>query len=114
MDWQNIVETCAIVTIVALFVERALSLAFEHKFLLHRLSGYKEIIAYGVSLIVCFFWEIDAISSIMTTEKQEIGYFITAGVIAGGAKASVHLFQDVMGVRNSAVNQSTLNKSVKE
>jgi len=91
-NWQNILETLAILSIVSIFVERSLSLLFEHKTLGKKLTGKKEIIAYALSLGICYMYNFDAMGSILPTESPRIiGFFLTAAVVSGGSKASLRM-----------------------
>ena len=66
--------------------------------------GLKEPIAFVVALVVCIYWDFDLVSVVLTSETTSLlGQIITAGVIAGGSKASVKLFHDVMNVRSAAL-----------
>lgn len=73
------------------------------------------MIAYLVSLLFICASDIDLIEyvntrtetscSALTVIKELIVKLITAGVIAGGCKASLHLFRDVMKIRANAENE---------
>jgi len=68
-----------------------------------RLFPLKEIIVFLTALAICRGWEFDALSIILLREKTQFaGFLLTAGVIAGGSKASIKLFHDLMGVQSSA------------
>jgi hypothetical protein len=63
----------------------------------------KESIALVVSAAVCLIWHFDAVSMIFPrTGTTALGAIITGGVVAGGSKASIRLFRDVMGVKSTA------------
>jgi hypothetical protein len=56
-----------------------------------------------LSLVICWVWKFDAVSIIMLSERTQLaGIIITAGVVAGGSKASIALFHDLLKVRSSA------------
>jgi hypothetical protein len=103
LDWEQVSEVLATIVVLAFLVERALSLLFEsERFLKLDPKGLKEVIAFIVSLVVCVAWKIDALSVILHGEKvRVIGEVLTAGVIAGGSKASLKLFRDVMGIEST-------------
>lgn len=67
-------------------------------------SGAKEIISVIVSISAVVFWDFDAVTIIFKTynEPQLFGFFVTGMIVAGGTKASIKLFQDVLGFRTSA------------
>lgn len=86
-------------------MERALSLIFENKIYIDKLKGkgYKEIIAFIVGVFICWYWDIDAFSMIFLRETVTFpGIVITGAIIAGGSKASVKLFRDMLGFRSIA------------
>ena len=71
------------------------------------LPGYqyplKEILSFLVALLICWSWDFDAVSMILLSETTKIvGILVTAAVIAGGSKASIALFHNVLKVRSSA------------
>ena len=105
-NWQLILETLAVLSIVSIFVERALSLVFEHKTLGEKLTGKKEFIAYALSLGVCFLYDFDAMKAILPVENptRYIGFFITAAVISGGSKASMKMFRSAKNTVQEATN----------
>ena len=63
----------------------------------------KEFLVFVLSLIICWVWKFDAVSIIMLSERTQLaGIVVTAGVVAGGSKASIALFHDLLKVRSSA------------
>jgi hypothetical protein len=105
VDGERLYEALLAIVVLSFFVERALALVFEHRFFVDRLSGkgVKEFIAFGAALATCINWDFDAVSVILVSEKtSRLGHVITAAVIAGGSKASVKFFQDVLGASSSA------------
>lgn len=106
VDFERMAEVLVTMIVLSFFLERALSLVFEHKYLspFFTRTGIKELIAFGLAFLICNKWDLDAVSIIITTDHTSLlGMAITAGVIAGGSKASIKLFHDVMGVKNSTV-----------
>ena len=64
----------------------------------------KEVGAFLLSLAICRVFDFDALAIIMLSEHTELwGVVMTAAVIAGGSKASVKLFHDLLGIRSSAI-----------
>ncbi|MFW6049920.1 MAG: hypothetical protein ACODAU_02030 [Myxococcota bacterium] len=105
LDWERTAEALTVVIVMSFFVERALALVFEHRAFVLKLKGkgYKEPIAFAVAFAVCQVWDFDAVSMVIVAERTPLlGKIITAGVIAGGSKASIKLFHDVMDVKSSA------------
>jgi hypothetical protein len=77
-----------------------------------RLWPIKEFVAFTLALIICLTWDFDAVSMIILSDQSHLpGKVVTAAVIAGGSKASVKLFQDIMGIRSAASQE---RKQIKE
>ena len=105
LDWERVGEVLVTIVVLAFLLERALAVLFESRFFIKRFQsvGIKELIATVVSAAVCIIWNFDAISMIVLTgHTTRFGEIVTGAVIAGGSKASLKLFQDVMDVRSSA------------
>ncbi len=103
IDWEQTSEVLICIVVLAFLVERALALIFESQLYIKSLGKYnlKELITLGTCFLIVSLWSLDALSIILHGEKITfIGRFITAAVIAGGSKASLKLFRDVMGVEN--------------
>jgi hypothetical protein len=97
-------ETLTLVIILSLFLERALALVFENRWLVQRLSGrgIKEPVAFVASFLVCQHWHFDAVSGLFNRQGDAFGFVLTAAIIAGGSKASIVLFQNVIGAMSTA------------
>ena len=105
IDWDVLAEVLVTIIVLAFFIERALALVFEHRVYVNKLNekGYKELIAFLVSLGVVFYWQFDALGILFRADQNSWwGYLITAAIIAGGSKASIKLFQDLMGAKSAA------------
>lgn len=105
LDWERVGEVLAAIVVLSFILERALAILFESRSFLKRFesAGIKEWIAAAVCIAVCIVWKFDAISMIVLTDKTTVfGEIVTGAVIAGGSKASLKLFHDVLGVRSSA------------
>jgi hypothetical protein len=105
LDWERVAEVLAGIVILAFVLERGLALLFETRFFIERAQGknLKELIAFVLSVIVCWYWDFDAISMIFLKEKTTlIGIVVTGGVIAGGSKGAIRLFKDIMGFMSEA------------
>ncbi len=108
VDLERAFELMVALVLVSLFVERALALVFEHRWYLDNLDGkgLKPVIAFAVALYVCWYWKFDAVSVIVLQETTSWpGYVLTAGVIAGGSKASIKLFHDFLNIRSRALKE---------
>ena len=105
VDWERLAEVLIAIVVLSFMLERACALLFEHRLFIKYFDGkgLKEAIALVLAYVVCRRWNFDAISMIVLTEQTtRLGELITAGVIAGGSKASIKLFHDLMDVRSSA------------
>jgi len=105
IDWFRLLEVLAGIVVLSFLLERALSLLFESRFFIKRLSakGLKELIAFVLCAAVCIVWHLDAISLIFAREGTNIfGEIITGAIVAGGSKASIVLFRNVMGIMSNA------------
>lgn len=108
LDWARTFEVLTAIVIMSFIVERFLSVLFEARRLMPFFagSGMKELVAVGVSTAVCIYGNFDAVSMILLRETTAIpGEIITGGVIAGGSKASVKLFRDMLEFRSSAYEE---------
>jgi len=67
-------------------------------------GSLKETLAIAVSVICCFTWHFDAPTIILASndETTTLGTIITGAIIAGGSKASIKLFRDILGFMSSA------------
>lgn len=106
VDWGILAEVLAAIVVLSFFIERALSLVFEHRIYVAKLAekGLKEPIAFLVSLAVVRYWNFDALGVVFHADTATWwGYAITAAIIAGGSKASIKLFHDVLGTKSAAL-----------
>jgi hypothetical protein len=114
IDWEVLAEVLTTITVLAFFVERALSLIFEHRFFVQRFNekGIKEPIAFLISLAVVRYWNFDALGILMHADKTSWwGYLFTAAIVAGGSKASIKLFHDVLKTKSKAlIKAEAINK----
>ena len=105
LDWERLGEVLMVIIFFSFVVERSLSLLFESNFYIKRYKGksLKELIAFIVSVLVCYIWKFDVISIVYVSESTNFfGYLVSGGVIAGGSKASIKLFHDLMKVKSDA------------
>ena len=122
LDYERLFEVLVTITVFSFLVERALSVIFESRWFIDAYEanqirkGLKEVIALAVSIALCVFWQFDAISIIVVSkaEMQIPGYILTGAVIAGGSKASIKLFKDVMGFMSSAEKERKEAKTKKK
>src|SRR5262249_35053448 len=98
VDWEQTGEVLAMIVVLAFLVERALAVVFESKIYIDSVgkAPIKEMITFGVCLVICYLWSFDALSVVLHGDKLTfMGRAITALVIAGGSKASLKLFRDI-------------------
>ena len=108
IDWTRVTEVLVAIVIVSFVLERGLALLFETRWFIKRYKdrSLKEPIAFVVAAFVCIFWEFDAVSAILLKEKMTVpGELITAGIVAGGSKASIKLFRDVLKFKSAAQDE---------
>ncbi len=105
VDWERVIEVLSVIVILSFLLERALAPFFESRLFIGRFKqkGLKEMIAVILGAIICIVWKIDAISIIVLNDGMTyFGEILTGAVIAGGSKASIKLFRDVMGLKSTA------------
>jgi len=113
LDWERLFEALVGIVVLAFLLERALALLFESRFFMKYAQGksLKELIAFTVGILVCWFWDFDAISIIFLKSNMTIiGVIVTGAVVAGGSKASVKLFRDLMGFKSAALKEADKTK----
>lgn len=98
------------VAILAVFVERGLSLVFEHPWWLataDHIKGLKEIVALGVCYGVVKYLGFDAIAMVAGhPAAHTAGLWITAATIAGGTKGSAKLFVGMWDIQSNAARRA--------
>lgn len=108
LQWDVLIEVLTLVVVIAFVVERVLAVLFETRIWLklsheqHKKGQgtYKPLIAFIAALIVCTQFQIDLMAVLLSHPHVSfLGEAITAGVIAGGSKASLKLFKDILGVK---------------
>jgi len=117
VDGPRLLEVLLLIIVLAFLIERGLAIFFENRLFVDRLSGrgIKEFVAFGVAFGVCVYWNFDAFSILMPQEETRLlGEALTAAVIAGGSKASIKLFHDLMGVMSSAEKERVARKKAQE
>ena len=105
VDWERTFEALTLIVILAFFVERSLAVIFESRFYIEYFDrdGVKELSAIVVSVAACVIWKLDAVGMIILTETTTVpGYIVTGLVVAGGSKASIKLFHDLLKVKSTS------------
>ena len=116
VDWEQLFEVLAAVVVLSFVVERALAIIFEHRLYVATLDqkGLKTPIAFVVAALICWHWDFDLISVLLKAgEVSLLGKLLTAAVIAGGSKASIKLFQDIMGVQSESAKAAKAARDAK-
>jgi hypothetical protein len=66
----------------------------------------KEALGFLLALVICLVWRFDAVSIVLLSEHTNlVGIIVTAAIVAGGSKASIALFHDVLSIRSSAAKE---------
>lgn len=121
IDYGRLTEVLITIVIFSFLIERALSVIFESRLFIDRTTendgttkrkGIKELIALLASISFCFAWDFDAITILLQSDDHMTvgGTIITGAIIAGGSKASMGLFKDVMGFMSSAEKERKARK----
>lgn len=140
LDWERTGEVLVAVALMAVLIERALSIVFEGKWFIQWREGrefnpnqnvedivksqaekaeskpkkapVKEAVALIVAVIACAHWEVDAMSMIfLKAHVSWVGFIITGAIVAGGSKGSLKLFRDVMGIMSWREEQRQMIKN---
>lgn len=105
IDPERVASLLGVVTLFSFLIERALAVVFESRAINEWLSrrSLKEPIAVLVSLGVCWHWNVDVITALVSDRTPDFwGQLITAAIIAGGSKASIKLFHDWLDTMSNA------------
>jgi hypothetical protein len=117
LDWERTFEVLAAIVVLAFVVERALAPLFENRWWLARFDDKvsKELVAFGLAVAVCWIWNFDALSMIVLGEHTtRFGEVMTGAVIAGGSKASIKLFRDLLDFKSSAYREKERGRAPSE
>lgn len=112
LDGERAFEALVGIVILSFLLERALAVLFETRLFIDQAQGksLKELIAFVFCAGVCWLLEFDAISIIFLKEKMTLfGMIITGAIVAGGSKASIRLFRDLMHFRSTAEKERLQN-----
>ena len=94
--------------IVAVLLERGLSVLFEHRLFLRTLSGLglEEVITLAGSVAVCRYGSFDLLAVLFRmAEPSLFGVFASAVIIVGFSKMSTKLFGEVLAIRSVALTE---------
>ena len=111
LNWSLTFEILFLIIILSFLVERALALLFESDWFLtiHKKrksagkGSFKPLLAVIVAFVICSLWHVDILAIVMVQSHTSLlGELITATLIAGGSKASIALFRDLLEVHSTA------------
>lgn len=111
IDWERTIEVLGVIVLLAFFLERALAPFFESRYFIANLDkrSLKEVIAFLLGFLICWWWKFDAVSILLVSGSGSTsfpGYALTGAIIAGGSKASLRLFRDILGLRSKALQEA--------
>lgn len=129
LDYERLLEVLVTIVVLSFLIERALSVIFESRPFIEwnegikleegkvkpleeetsprKKKGVKELIALVVTVSTCFVVDFDALTIILASNDHVTNYgtVLTGAIIAGGSKASIALFKDVMNFMSNAERQ---------
>lgn len=111
VNWDVTFEVLVMIVVLAFFMERALAVLFESELYVrlkekHPRINAKTSIAF-VAAAGCWLWQFDGLSILLQREQMTVlGTVLTGAVIAGGSKAAIKLFHDVLDVKSSAYRRA--------
>lgn len=115
IDWDTLFQVLGTIIVLSFFVERALAIVVESRaFIGSKLdqSGTKELLSLLLSFAVVSVAKFDALAVIFKLDAVTTpGSLITAAIIAGGSKASIKLFRDVLDIKSGALKEQELKKA---
>ena len=119
--YTQVLSALALVVVRSRGRERAVSVPFEWGWLTDYLDRFKlrAPISFGVAYAICAHAKFDVLQMIMPnclstsgTGNSTIGLLLTAGVIAGGSKGAILLFQGMLGFGQQAVDATIARKTL--
>lgn len=126
IDYERLTEVLITIVVLSFLLERALSVIFENRMFIRWVDGppdkpkpkksIKEIIAAGACVTFCWWQDFDAVSIILQSSEKATfwGVVITGLIIAGGSKASIGLFRDLLGFMSSAEKERDAAKKSRQ
>lgn len=114
LDWDRTAEVLATIIVLAFMLERALAWLFELEWWVRspRARSLRPYVTLVAAAGICWYLKFDAFSIILPQAKTNtIGYVVTAMVIAGGSKASIALFRDVMHAESTVSKRERASRA---
>lgn len=117
--YQQVLGALALIVVLAMVLERALSVPFEWGLVKDFLDRTKlrAPLAFLAAWAVCWQMKFDLLAVLASNKAGtwnafSIGVLMTAAVIAGGSKGAVLLFQGVLGFGKEAVDATVARKTM--
>jgi hypothetical protein len=117
--YQTVLGALALVVVLSMVLERALSVPFEwgvwNKWLEEK--KLRAPISLVVAWAICVLAQFDLLQFVTKADKAawigpfSIGTLITAAVVAGGSKGAILLFQGILGFGKEAVDARIAKKA---
>ena len=117
------------VVVLSIILERSAAILFEWSVWQKLKDKYPDVVtnspvAFLLALLICSSLNFDILKifsgedfkvledgKVVIDPSLSIGIFLAAGVIAGGSKGAIKLFQGILGFGKDAVNLSIQNKT---
>jgi hypothetical protein len=116
--YQTVLGAIALVVVLSMVLERALSVPFEWGIWKDWLETNKlrAPISLVVAWVICQHMQFDLLQYLTRADKTWVGAFsigtlLTAAVIAGGSKGAILLFQGILGFGKEAVEARIARKA---
>jgi hypothetical protein len=114
VNWPVLLEALSVLVVLSMIVERALAQLFDSQWFLaieldrsdRGLGSFKPLIAFVLSAAVCWLWHFDLVTMLLGNDVDTVlGALLTGGVVAGGSKGAMKLFEDVLGWKSRAARE---------
>ena len=101
VNWEAILGSLVLLVVMALFAERALAVLFEWRAWAAKLDGrgLKTPVTVAFSYLMCHVAAFDALTMAFGAPVSVPGTFLTALIVAGGAKKVIELMWQVAAIR---------------
>ena len=109
LNYDAVIGAVVTLALVAVIIERALAVPFEHRLYEKYLKGrgFKSIIAVVVSYLVCRNYGFDVFSMMFGRDVSTAGLLVTAFTVAGGEKVVILLAKRVRDVKTEIQKAAT-------
>lgn len=122
LDYNRLTELLLVIVLFSMFLERALSVIYESRYYIEfidwldnvflKILFSKEFITIIIASFLCLGTHLDAFTILLASSSKTscLGEILTAAIIAGGSKASIKLFRDVLKIMSSAEKERQQEK----